>query len=678
MAYTNRKFMFDLDMFKKFYEQRVVKWFNGPINLTNNQKQQARNNLAINAENVPYSNTYSQLTSTTVKGAVDEVNEKIEGNKIICELPRNGAIDGHYNDYGEVIENNGTKHYAKIVIGVENKLTVLHIDFPEADIDTLTNVLLYSADDDDEYPLETHVLNMYNTHIVFRTKIQYGMRLAVSCSKVGTPTIFLETDSIRKSIAQIETCYVSATDGDDLNDGLTKETPKCTIQAALDTLAKEIIILDASEYNEHLDVSQYEGKDLTIRASTDNLAVSGYGDSARPKITSYIKLIDHQLSSAVGDSSCRYISCSRDTINRVYKVFTEQFGGSDREGDDDCDIYLIIDSEHSNEETGDIYPGVERKHKAVLHNESRETITQNVYNKLQTIKGSYDGSLNKVGSEWFYANAESEGYVGICYYDPTASNPSSVVTLLAVDEYTFGNIRNLCLDGIDFLYTSLRISHCNNVRITNCKVKDSKWSALMIHEVNYAYISNTKFLGALIGGVQVYQGATVRLQNCYFYRCPTAIYSISQERAIQNLFVDDCIIEYCEGRGGFGNEVYCGGIYAEDTNVVANNVIIHHVGGSGIKFIKGTYSTNGLFRGCKIYNVEAIDGVSTPVGGDIETTSSEQVRFVDCAVKNILNGIAFKGSNTSDVILKDCYCKNVGQETSGPIIVDDDKDITTE
>lgn len=204
MAYTNRKFTWDFDSLKRFYERYVVKWFNSDISLTNSQKLQARTNIGINAANTPYNNANSYLTVNTTQDAIDALSEEVKGEISVYdtrELP--AAASGYYNITGSVVTDNTTNYYNKVTL--DDEYVDKYLQIYQFDNYTVVNsyVLLYASDG--TTIKEAHKLNITAKCVLFSTKIESGDKLAISCSKDSVPVIkFISSNSLEAKLVALD------------------------------------------------------------------------------------------------------------------------------------------------------------------------------------------------------------------------------------------------------------------------------------------------------------------------------------------------------------------------------------------------------------------------------------------------------------------------------------------
>lgn len=204
MAYTNRKFTWDFDSLKRFYEKYVVKWFNSPVTLTSSQKQQARDNIGISAMNTPYDNTNTHLLATQTQEAITSLAASLKGSAVNyppSSLPR--PLSGYYNRYGQVVSDDTTVYYNQVTVDSEHVDRFMQVSQIGAVTTAGCFVLLYDAAGN---VVEGRVLNHDNTIISFNRKIKAGDKFAISCCRTaGTPVIkFLESDSIEARLQALE------------------------------------------------------------------------------------------------------------------------------------------------------------------------------------------------------------------------------------------------------------------------------------------------------------------------------------------------------------------------------------------------------------------------------------------------------------------------------------------
>lgn len=203
MAYTNRKFTWDLDALKRFYERYVVKWWNDSVSLTDAQKSQARENIGVSAENTPYDDSATILRTETVQGAIDELSQKVSGAASTYDarnLPN--PISGYYDADGHGMLDNNSSVYNMVTLGSDHAGKYIDMYQPDATNSVDSYVLLYASDG--TTIREKHILNGSHKNVVFSAAIESGDKLAISCSAGSVPEIKLLGESMEARLLNLE------------------------------------------------------------------------------------------------------------------------------------------------------------------------------------------------------------------------------------------------------------------------------------------------------------------------------------------------------------------------------------------------------------------------------------------------------------------------------------------
>ena len=546
MAYSNRKFTWDFDALKRFYERYVVKWWNSDVSLTNEQKAQARENLGISADNTGYDNYESMLESDNVNDAINELSDVINGSVYQVSLPQ--GVAGYYDQNGSVVSDTDTVYYNKVNLNAG----YVYVDFPEANNNTDSYVLLYDANNNIK---EKHILNESNKHIQFTTRAAYHWQIAVSCSNNGTPTIKVrQTGYADYNLAKDQTYYVSPI-GDDSNDGLTPATPLKTINNAIYKGASKMVLRDGSVYyifNESIDIRAFENKDVSI--------VNFPGET--PRIANYTILVDHQpLNTIFMGHFIRMDMSSEDADNLSELIVLDEYNGSSED--------------YKN-------PLMDRSCNIILTKYTGSEIADRT--DLQIALLAIRDAATPTKSQWIYWNNE------IFYYNPAKEGSTREIqqqTVCAPSAIEIIGANKVFLSGLTFLYSGLCLQNCSNVHIEKCISRDSIGDGFFVEYCSYSEFKDCKAINPRVNGYysshSYTRTGTTHLENCYSYR---AVSGVSSEEG--TLTLSGGIFEYNTNEG----------IHSFNQNLYANNVTVQKCGTYGIKMDEDDVASYAKLEGC--------------------------------------------------------------------------------
>jgi len=214
------------------------------------------------------------------------------------------------------------------------------------------------------------------------------------------------------------TYYVSASEGDDTNDGLSLESPKQSLQS----------LSGISNIHVYLKTDDVFSMSNTFYVG-DNVLLAAYGDGDRPELNFYQKLIGEWQ--------------KVDNYTNVWKLDLKEEPNAYKalNSVEDCNIgHLLIDGE--------------------CNWKRKEKVEGDVFNYAEYLAGAKDNS-------WAVDWASGTLYL----YSKGNPNQQEISYAHPGFAFSIGNVQNVCIAGIEVTGVSLHavaMSNVKDVQITNC------------------------------------------------------------------------------------------------------------------------------------------------------------------------------------------------------------------